>query len=49
MINKVIKETGSMASIEKGGKKYRVIIINEADKLTREAQASLRRTMEKYS
>lgn len=35
VINKVIKESATMANVEKGAKKFRVIIINEADKLTR--------------
>lgn len=33
----------------KGHRGYKVLLLNEVDRLSREAQHSLRRTMEKYS
>lgn len=33
----------------KGSRSYKILLLNEVDRLSREAQHSLRRTMEKYS
>ena len=33
----------------KGTRSYKILLLNEVDRLSREAQHSLRRTMEKYS
>ncbi|XP_047322103.1 replication factor C subunit 3 [Impatiens glandulifera] len=51
IVQEVIKDMANNRQIDtKGGKKgFKVLILNEVDKLSREAQYSLRRTMEKYS
>lgn len=59
VIQELLKEVAQMEQVdfqtasgaETGGlaHRYKCVIINEADSLTRDAQAALRRTMEKYS
>ena len=49
IIQNVVKEIAGNSNVEaKSGKGFKVLVINEADKLSREAQGGLRRTMEKY-
>jgi replication factor C subunit 3/5 len=49
IIQNVVKEIASNTNIEsKSGRGFKILIINEADKLTKDAQGGLRRTMEKY-
>ncbi|KAG7603684.1 Replication factor C subunit 3 [Arabidopsis thaliana] len=50
IVQEIIKEMAKNRPIDTKGKKgYKVLVLNEVDKLSREAQHSLRRTMEKYS
>ncbi|KAF4389939.1 hypothetical protein G4B88_003422 [Cannabis sativa] len=50
IVQEIIKEMAKNRPIDtKGRKGYKVLVLNEVDKLSREAQNSLRRTMEKYS
>lgn len=50
VVQEIIKEMAKSRPIDAKGKKgYKVLVLNEVDKLSREAQHSLRRTMEKYS
>lgn len=46
VIQELLRDVGTTQPISK--KHFRVVVINEADRLTREAQQSLRRTLEKY-
>lgn len=49
LVQELIKDMASRPIDVKGKKGYKVLVLNEVDKLSREAQHSLRRSMEKYS
>ncbi|OQV01613.1 Replication factor C domain-containing protein [Cladophialophora immunda] len=50
VIQDLLKEVAQTQQIDLGARqRFKVVVINEADGLSRDAQAALRRTMEKYS
>jgi len=50
VIQDLLKEIAQTQQVDVGAKqRFKTVVINEADMLTRDAQSALRRTMEKYS
>ena len=49
VIQDILKEIAQTQNVDLNAKrKFKVVVINEADSLSRDAQSALRRTMEKY-
>ena len=50
IVQELLKEVAQTQQVDLSAKqRFKVVVINEADHLSRDAQAALRRTMEKYS
>ncbi|KAG5982925.1 hypothetical protein E4U55_001125 [Claviceps digitariae] len=50
VVQDLLKEVAQTQQVDQSAKqRFKVVVINEADQLSRDAQAALRRTMEKYS
>ncbi|PHH82918.1 hypothetical protein CDD82_4352 [Ophiocordyceps australis] len=50
VVQDLLKEVAQTQQVDTSAKqRFKVVVINEADQLSRDAQAALRRTMEKYS
>lgn len=50
VVQELLKEVAQTQQVDLSAKqRFKVVVINEADHLSRDAQAALRRTMEKYS
>ena len=48
VIQDLVKEVAQTQQVSESKKSFKVIVFNDADSLSRDAQAALRRTMEKY-
>ena len=50
VVQDLLKEVAQTQQVDQSARqRFKIVVINEADHLTRDAQAALRRTMEKYS
>ena len=50
IVQDLLKEVAQTQQVDQSARqRFKVVVINEADQLSRDAQAALRRTMEKYS